>query len=434
MSRKIGFWSVFALVTGSQIGSGVFMLPASLAPFGILSLSGWIISGFGAVALALVFASLCSRFPKTGGPHAYVKEVFGSAAAFFTGWTYWTISWVSTTAVIVATIGYLTPLIGHYTSNVYLVLEVLLLITITGVNLKGITAAGRAEFVLTFLKFVPLLILPIVAMFYFDIDNFVTAESVKSSSTSHSLAQVTLLTLWGFIGLESATTPAGSVENPSKTIPRAIVLGTVCVALLYFINSIGIMGLIPGDILMHSKAPYVDVAQCLFSGHWHLVISVIAAIACIGTLNAWVLSSGQIALGLAEDKLIPSIFAEKNDNDAPLWALLASSVGIVPLLILTANDSLAGQITSIIDFSVVAFLFVYLICGISFFKLMIQKSELSYFPLAYGLIACGFCCWVIYETPLKTLLIAGMFTVSGLPVYLWRRHKIQGTDQALYQI
>jgi APA family basic amino acid/polyamine antiporter len=423
MSRKIGFWSVFALVTGSQIGSGVFMLPANLAPFGILSLLGWVISGFGAIALALVFASLCAHFPKTGGPHAYVKEAFGTSASFFTGWTYWTISWVSTTAVIVATVGYLTPIIGQHSSNVYLALEMLLLIAITGLNLKGVAIAGRAEFILTFLKFIPLLILPVVAMFYFDMSSFMIEESVKNSSTTHSLAQVTLLTLWGFIGLESATTPAGSVENPSKTIPRAIVFGTTCVAFLYFINSVGIMGLIPGDVLMHSKAPYVDATQCIFSGHWHLGVSVIAAVVCIGTLNAWVLSSGQIALGLAEDKLIPSVFAKKNGNGAPLWALLASSIGIFPLLILTANDSLAGQISSIIDFSVVAFLFVYLICGFSFFKLMIQKNELSYFSLFYGLIACGFCCWIIYETPLKTLLVAGLFTASGLPIYLWRKYR-----------
>ena len=423
MSRKIGFWSVFALVTGSQIGTGVFMLPTSLAPFGVLSLAGWVISGFGAVALALVFAALCGRFPRTGGPHAYVKEAFGTPASFFTGWTYWTISWVSTTAVIVATIGYLTPLIGHCSSNTYLALEILLLIGITALNLSGVTVAGQAESVLTFLKFVPLLILPIVALFYFDIGNFVTEEAVKNSSTTHSLAQVTLLTLWGFIGLESATTPAGSVEDPSKTIPRAIVLGTICVALLYFLNSIGIMGLIPGPELAQAKAPYVDAAQRLFGGHWHLGVSLIAAIVCLGTMNAWVLSAGQIALGLAEDKLIPRIFALKNKNDAPFWALLASSIGIIPLLVLTANENLAKQITSIIDFSVVAFLFVYLICGFSFFKLMIKKNELSYFSLFYGLVACGFCCWIIYETPLKTLLIASLFTVSGLPIYLWRQHK-----------
>ena len=107
---KIGFWAVFALVTGSQIGSGILMLPVSLAPYGMYSLIGWGVSGLGAILLALVFANLCSRYPRTGGPHAYVQEAFGNVAGFFTGWTYWLISWVSTPIVLTASVGYLSPL------------------------------------------------------------------------------------------------------------------------------------------------------------------------------------------------------------------------------------------------------------------------------------------------------------------------------------
>ena len=149
MSKKMGFWSVFAIVTGSQIGSGVFMLPASLAPYGKFSIYGWLISAIGAICLSLVFSGLCQRFPRTGGPHAYAKAMFGYTAAFFTGWTYWVISWVSTTAVIIASISYLSPFIGSPSPFVYLLLELVLLISITYLNLKGVKAAGKAEFVLT---------------------------------------------------------------------------------------------------------------------------------------------------------------------------------------------------------------------------------------------------------------------------------------------
>ncbi len=421
MSPKIGFWSVFALVTGSQIGSGVFMLPASLAPYGLFSLAGWLISGVGAIALALVFAGLCSRFPQTGGPHVYVQHAFGPAWGFFTGWTYWVISWVSTTVVVVVSISYLTPLIGHHAPGVYLALEIGLVVLITALNLKGVQAAGHAEFVLTILKFLPLLMIPLIALCGFDRHHFVMAPCASALPLSQILSQVTLLTLWGFIGLESATTPAGSVENPGKTIPRAIVIGTLCVAALYLINSVGIMGLIPGSQLVHSKAPYVDTVQIIFGGQWHLLIAVIASVACIGTLNAWMLASGQIALGLAEDHLMPSLFAKKNKYDAPFFALLTSCAGILPLLILTNNSSLSQQITAIIDFSVVAFLFVYLICVVAFLKVLKTQSA-SWLSWLYGILALIFCGWILYETPLKTLTIASLFTLSGLPVYgLWYR-------------
>ncbi len=233
MSNKVGFWSVLALVVGSQIGSGVFMLPASLAVFGSYSVAGWVISGIGAMALAVVFASLCERFPKTGGPHVYIERIFGKNISFFAGWTYWVVSWVSTTAVIVSAIGYLSPFIGDQSPLVYLLLEILLLTSICGLNLFGVTIAGRVEVLFTGLKFLPLLVVPVVAIFFFDINNFNMSEAVGAQEVSTSLAQATLLTLWGFVGVESATTPAGSVENPKKTIPRALILGTFIVALVY---------------------------------------------------------------------------------------------------------------------------------------------------------------------------------------------------------
>lgn len=422
MNNKIGFWSVFAMVTGSQIGTGVFMLPASLAPYGTYSLIGWLISGLGAIALALVFAKLCSRSPKTGGPHVYVQNSFGPELAFFVGWTYWVISWVSTTAVVVTAITYLSPFIGDKGSEIYLALEIALLIAITILNLKGLKAAGMLEILLTLLKFLPLLVISLIALYFFDVTNFKVATDVSTLPTSKILGQVTLLTLWGFIGLETATTPAGSVENAKRTIPRAIIFGTMCVALLYFINSLAIIGLMPSAALAGSKAPYVDAAQIMFGGSWHLIISLIASVVCVGTLNAWMMTSGQIVLGLAEDGLMPKFFSSKNKNGAPFGGILTSCVGIIPLLVLTASENISKQIVSIIDFSVTAFLFVYLVCSFAHIAQIKSTERFKLVHYLYGFVAISFCLWIIFETPMQTLAIASLFVISGLPVYLlWYR-------------
>jgi len=424
-NNKIGFWSVLALVIGSQIGSGVFMAPASLAPFGVYSIIGWIISGIGAIALAMVFANLCALFPKTGGPHVYVEKLFGQHVSFFTGWTYWVVSWASTTAVVVAAIGYLSPFIGQQDASVYLWAEIALLLSVSGLNLMGVNTAGKAETLFTALKFLPLLIVPVAAMFYFDSSNFYISEAIGAQGITSSLAQATLLTMWGFIGLESATTPAGSVINPSRTIPRALVIGTTTVALIYLFNSIAIMGLIPGAELQASNAPYVDAARHLFGGNWYMLISIAASIVCIGTLNAWTLASGQISLGLAEDKLMPSIFSRRNANGAPYVSIIASCLGIMPLLILTAaGNNIAGQVAAVIDFSVTSFLFIYLLCSITNLVISLrEKGNLA--NILISVIAIAFCSWVIYETPARTLLISSLFTASGAPLYLfwYRRNK-----------
>jgi len=422
MTRKIGFWPVFALVTGSQIGSGVFMLPASLAPYGHLSLLGWFLSGLGAVLLALVFAQLCSRIPKTGGPHAYAHSAFGPTAAFFTGWTYWVISWVSTTAVVIASVGYLTPLIGIHSPITRFILQVCLLAIVTLINVRGVKTAGTVEFFLTNLKLIPLILMPLAALFYFKSSNITYAADIQSIPLTQNIGHVVLLTLWGFIGVESATTSAGSVQNPSKTIPKAVVFGTLTVALLYAFNSIGIMGVIPSEQLANSQAPYADSASIVFGGNWHLLISLLASIICIGTLNAWMLTSGQIALGLAQDGFMPSGFKKLNRYGAPYYSVLISGIGIVPLLMLTLSDNLAQQITTIIDISVTAFLFVYLISVLSCIKIMLKQEEpIKIVQWFYMLGAFVFCGWIISTVPLMVLGIASLFVVSGIPVYFWQK-------------
>lgn len=418
MSKKIGFWSVFALVTGSQIGSGVFMLPSVLAPFGYYGIMGWFISGFGAISLAFVFSILCNKFPKTGGPHVYINEAFGKKMAFFSGWTYWVISWVSSVAVVVSIVGYLTPLIGVQPTNITLLLEIIILFALTALNIKGIEAAGKTEFFLSLLKIIPLIIIPIFAFSHFDVGNFTIAEHNSNQNLSSILGQVTMLTLWGFIGVESATTAAGAVKDPKKTIPRAIILGTTLVALIYITNSLAIMGSISGENLAQSTAPYVDITKISMGNNMSIVISLIASIVCLGTLNAWILASGQIALGLAEDGLMPKIFAQKNKNLVSSNALMISAILIVPLLMLTANQKFSTQINQIIDYSVTGFLFVYIMCCLSLLKLKIPGSRII------ASIALLFCSWVIYETPLHTLAMTSLFVLSGIPVYFYmKRYK-----------
>ena len=121
-----------------------------------------------------------------------------------------------------------------------------------------------------------------------------------------------------------------------------------------------------------------------------------------------------------KDKSLYHIMSEKNKHNAPFWGIIASCAGIIPLLFLTANESLVQQMNAIIDFSVMTFLFVYLMCCLSFLKLLIQKKlENSLIQWIFGLVASGFCIWIMYETPIKTLAIASLFILSGLPLYLF---------------
>jgi len=422
-SKKLGFWPVFALVTGSQISSGVFILPTTLAPFGYYTFLGWLIAGCGAIALAYVFGQLCQKFPETGGPHIYVQKVFGNLPAFFVGWTYWLISWVSTTVVFAACVGYLRPVIGLESPYSYFALQFSLLIAVTALNLRNAHIIGKAEFFLTVLKFIPLLILPALILPHYSALNVAVSPAIAQLSLFAIVSKIVLFTFWGFIGLESATAPAGLVHNPGRTIPLALITGTSCVALLYLFNSVSIMGAVPSSLLATSAAPYIDAAQTVFGGNWHLIISIVSSIVCLSTLNAWTLTSGQIAFGLGKAKLFPSFFCRETAEGAPFWGLIMSGLGITPILALLSNKSLHEQVATIIDLSVVAFLFIYLSCCCAYWVLLLREKTIPLIKTLWCSIATVFCVWIIASASYDTLATSSVFILSGIPLYLWMNYK-----------
>lgn len=413
MPKKLGFGAVLAIVFGSQIGSGIFVVPSALAPFGTFSVLGWILAGLGALLLAFVFAGLCEAFPKTGGPHVYVHKMFGRLPAFFTGWTYWLISWISSSVVVITAIACLHPFFGEYQSPLlYLALEIFLLITLTYINCRSVVLSGKLQFVLTVLKFIPFIAVPLIIFKNFDISNAVVLKEYADCSLTSLIPAVTSIAFWCFIGVECATTPADAVENPSVTIPRAIVLGTASVALIYLINHIAIMGVLPSAELAVSKAPFVDAINVVLGKNTSLLIAIITSLVCIGTLNAWILTSAQISLGLAQENLLPKILAKKNEAGAPYISVLISCVGMIPILVFTLDQNLSAQITYIIDFSVKSFLVVYLICCLAYVKLTFKAKSFRKMTLAIA--ATLFCIEMIAESSITSVLLAMLFTVSGV--------------------
>lgn len=410
----MGFLSVLSIVIGSQLGSGIFVLPTSLAPYGWYGLLSWWVAGLGAILLALVFADLSTKVTKTGGPHVFIEAAFGKTAAFYAGWTYWIVSWISSSVVVIASIGYLTPIIGNQSAIMHAILEIALLVSVTYINCKSVQMAGRLEIILTVIKYFSLFIIPIFTLSYFDASNIkVTTEE---TSTLKIIGNVVMMAFWGFVGVESATAPAEAIANPQKTIPMAIVIGTSCVALLYFIDCLAIMGIVNGAVLAKTGAAHSLAIEKIWGPESARIMAALASLICAGTLNAWTITSGQIALGLSKDGLLPAFFGKRNTAGSPYVNIIISCLGVIPLLILTKNKSIARQITDIIDISVNAFLFIYLFCSASFLKLLKPRQ---YIKKAVGVLAICFCLCVIYESGLSTNVMAVLFPLSGVFVRLF---------------
>ncbi|MES2252313.1 MAG: amino acid permease [Pseudomonadota bacterium] len=419
-SQKMGLWTLVTLVTGNLVGSGVFMLPATLAAFGSICIGGWIVTSLGAIVLSLVFAALSARRPKIGGPHTYVEDAFGKTAGFYVAWGYWVLSWVSNAALVVGAIGYTSSIFGGLSLLTTFMLEAGLIACIAAVNLYGLQVAGRFEFIITVLKLVPLVVVPMIAMFYLNVDNFLPFNGSTFSDFS-AINATALLALWAFIGLETGTVPGTDVENPKKNIPRAILIGTLIAAFVYIIGTVAIMGVVPRAELLHAKAPYADLAAILFGGYWGIPVAIVAAICCVGALNGWTMVVGRIALGAANDGLFPAIFKGTTKHGAPLWGIIISSLCSIPFVALSMSESLLKQFNFIIDFSLTLVLVIYLACIAAYFVILKRDHKLNAKAVIIGGLSVAFSLWTLWGASLVMLMWSFIILVAGVPVWLWQR-------------
>lgn len=419
---KVGLWPMVALVTGNLVGSGVYLLPAILAPFGIISLWGWMATSGGAILLALVFAQLSARIPKTGGPYLYAREAFGNTVGYYVAWGYWILSWISNPTLAIAAVGYISALAGGLDPWAHFGLEFIFIAGFTLFNLFGMKVTGQFEFVITVLKVIPLLLLPLMGIFFIHSDYFAIAPTADLSFGT-ALNTVAFITLWAFVGLETGTVPAGQVKDPKKTVPYATVIGTLLAAAIYILGTVVIMGVVPPQDLMNSKAPYADAASLIFGGNWAIPVAIAAVITCLGTLNGWVLIVGRIPYGAAKDGLFPHIFTKTTFHGTPYMGVLISAICTFPLLILAHTHSLLEQFQLIVDVAVTLILIVYAVSVLAYFKILFRDKNCHAGHFLLGVGALAFAGWALWAVSFRMILLSLILVILGIPMHLWMKWK-----------
>lgn len=426
--KTLGIWMCTALVVGNMIGSGVFLLPASLAPFGTLGLFGWLLTTAGALLLALIFARLARAYPAVGGPYAYAREGFGDFVGFLVAWGYWSSIWAGNAAIAVAFVGYLGwffPVLG--TNPVASGATALCAIWgLTAINCRGIREAGVVQLATTVLKLLPLVLIALFGLFYLEPDHF----SPINPSGGNPLSIITAagaLTLWAFLGLESATIPAGEVVDPEKTIPRATVLGTLIAAAVYIFSTVAVMGVVDGPTLAQSTAPFADAAQAMWGPWAGNLVAAGAMIATFGALNGWIMMQGQIPLAVAQDGLFPKAFARLSKGGAPVFGLVISSVVVTVLMAANYTRSLVDLYTFVILLSTLNTLvpYVFAVAG----EWLIRKKHPQRFAKATALTMMGsalafvYVLWAIGGSGADAVYWGFLLMMAGVPVYVWLRTK-----------
>jgi len=304
---------------------------------------------------------------------------------------------------------------------------------LTATNILGVREGGIVQLVTTVLKFVPLAVIGIVGLFFIDGGNY---EPFAPHGASISLLSTTAaLTLWAFIGLESATVPAEEVEDPKRTLPRATIIGTVAATGLYILATVAIMGIIPAHTLAGSNAPFADAARAMWGSSVLGVspgklIALVAMISTFGALNGWILLQGRVPQAAAEDGLFPKPFARvSGKGQTPVFGLVVSSVLLSGLMLMNYNASLVDQFNQVLLLATLTTLVPYAFSAAAQLQMLFQDREL-FNPrhlardAAIAALAFGYAFWMMWGAGEEIIAKGFLLLMAGTPVYVflkWRQ-------------
>lgn len=406
---RIGIWMTSAMVVGAMIGSGIFMLPVSLAPLGPNAVAGWILSSVGALAIAFALA----RLSRLGGDgiQANIERQLGRGTAFLVAWSFWVSNWVAQAAVAIAgasALSWLGP--GFGGPGVVLPVAIASVVLFTAVNAFGARASGAASIVTVAIRLLPLAgVTLVLALRGFGPAPF--EPLADSPVTWGNLATATALTFFALTGFENATTPVDKVRDPARTIPRALIGGTLFVAIAYLMASTAVQLLLPARIVADSPAPFADAITAQWGSGAATLVAIAIAIAAFGCLNALILGTGELgyAMGLRRD--LPGALARTWRGNTPVVAQIAGSTFSVLLILANSSRASAALFTFVILLSTASVLIVYLAGALAAWR--IDSSPAARAAIVLALV---FILFAFYGTGAEASLWSLVLLAIGLVV------------------
>lgn len=422
--RRIGFWTCTALVVGNIIGMGIFLLPASLAPYGLNALIAWGVTLVGCLAIARIFMQLSRALPDADGPYAYVQRSLGEVTAYVALWAYWASIWPTDAALATGVVGYLREVLPVTQSVPPSMLALGLLWAVVLVNMLGVRTGGIVQIVTTVLKLLPLLVVVLLGgwVLVHSPGSYVAHLPTTPIGVAPVMAASTLA-LFAMIGIESAAMPAARVRDPGRTIPRATMAGTVLTVLVYIVVSAVPLLLIPQHALADASAPFSLVVEQFLGHDFGRWIGLFVVVSGLGALNGWTLLVGELTRTMADNGVMPKMLGRGNRFGAPVGALLVIGVFSSLMIVMSYSRSLVGAFTFLTRVVTAANLPLYFCCALAllvfWWRGKIKGSVFAVVPVAViALLYVGIALVGAGAEP--TLLMLGL-CAAGLPLYAFMR-------------
>ena len=436
-NRKVGPLLATALVASNMVGSGIFLLPATLASTGSITVIGWLIATAGALLVAVVLARLGRISPQAGGPCAYAADALGPYMGFQTTTIYWISCWSGNIAIAVTATGYLAsflPALALPVSGAAATVGLIWLLTL--INILGPRLVCQVESVAIVLGLIPIVLIATAGWWYFDPALFKVSWNMRHEPVMTAVPNSLVLVFWAFTGLESASVAAAVVEDPGRNVPIATIGGVLVAALVYVTSCSVVMGLIPAATLAASTAPFADAAKLVLGPAAGAFVAVMALVKIIGTLGGWILLTAQTGKAGADRGLFPAVFGRADRYGIPVPALLLMAVVMSVVVFATMSPTIGEQFGKLIEVSTIFCLMAYVYSCIALWRLDRPGTSpwahkwvfIRYRVLAVA--AALVCVWVIVESDGGLLLLSAATVGLTVPLYwffirpLWRSHSL----------
>ncbi|WP_066875326.1 APC family permease [Clostridium mediterraneense] len=429
--KEMGLFMATALVISNMVGAGILMLPATLA--GVAgpgaTLIAWVLTGIGALILALTFANLGSKIPKNGGIYEYSRMAYGSFGGFMSAWLYWNGTWIGNASMFVVITTYLGAVFPILVDNhlISFLFSSAILWICTLINIRGTKFVGSITTALTVFKIILFGAFIIIAFMGFNSANLTPMfPQGKGIGTIPIAAGITL---WAFMGLETASVTGGEIKNPERNIKLSTIFGMLISAGLYIVISFAAMGAMNQTQLANSTAPISDIISKVLKVGNLSFISVFIAISVFGTALGWLLSTARVSQAAGEDGVFPKAFSKIHPKyGTPHVSLIIGGVLVNIILVMNFTSGLSGAYSFIVLLATLSYLPVYAFTAIAEIILMAKgkrRASVKNYSLLVirALIAFVFCIWGIISSGAITVMYGFILMMLGVPVYSYMRIK-----------
>ncbi|MDY3983171.1 MAG: putrescine-ornithine antiporter [Veillonellaceae bacterium] len=420
-AKKMSVFQLTTLVAANMMGAGIIMLPSKLAEVGTVSVLSWLITAFGSLILAYIFAQCGVFTQKTGGMGGYSEYAFGRTGHFMANYSYAISLVIANVAIAISAVGYAAVLFDITLTPVQVSMATIALLWMAAVlNFGGSNKTGQIGNITVWGTILPVLFISVAGWYWFSPDLYISVWNPQHLPFFDAVSDSIALTLWGFLGFESAAANMDAVENPKRNVPIATFFGTLAVAVIYVLSTNIMAGIVPNLDLLHSTAPFGLAFAYMFNDTIGHAVMAAMVISCCGAILCWQFTLSRVFKSCAENGLFPKVFARVNKTDSPVRGIVIILLIQTGMALMTTDESLYKQFENLVNLAVVTNVVPYIMCCIGVHFMLKREGASSRLRLAMYFmtgVAIVYCFYAIYSCG-EALAISGAIVVAiGFAIY-----------------